>query len=85
MKKFNIVKIVKLTDIMQKLNLQLGFHSSVLNSAFDYSKVLFLNDSNLGQSTICKVENTSIQKEQVINNETLVDFTDVDQNEIYFA
>ena len=66
MKKFDIVKIVKLTDNMQKLNLQLGFHGIVLNSIFDCCEVIFYNDYNLGQSTICKVENTSIQKEDEI-------------------
>lgn len=65
MKKYDIVKITKLTDELQKLNLQLDFHGIILSSNFDYSEVMFFNDNNIGESTICKIDNKSIKKEDI--------------------
>lgn len=65
MKKYDIVKITKLTDELQKLNLQLDFHGVILSSNFDYSEVMFFNDNNIGESTICKVDNITIKKEDI--------------------
>ena len=64
MKKNDIVKITELTDELQKLNLQLDFHGIVISSNFDYSEVMFFNDNNIGESTICKVSNKIIKKER---------------------
>ncbi len=65
MKKYDIVKITKLTEELQKLNLQLDFHGIILSSNFDFSEVMFFNDNNIGESTICKVDNKTIKKEDV--------------------
>lgn len=65
MKKNDIVKITELTDELQKLNLQLDFHGIVISSNFDYSEVIFFNDNNIGESTICKVDNKTIKKEDI--------------------
>lgn len=65
MKKYDIVKITELTDELQRLNLQLDFHGIILSSNFDYSEVMFFNDNNIGESTICKVENKIIKKEEI--------------------
>lgn len=65
MKKYDIVKITKLTAELQRLNLQLDFHGIILSSNFDYSEVMFFNDNNIGESTICKVDNKTIKKEDI--------------------
>ena len=65
MKKYDIVKITKLTAELQRLNLQLDFHGIILSSNFDYSEVMFFNDNNIGESTICKVNNKAIKKEDI--------------------
>ena len=65
MKKYDIVKITKLTAELQRLNLQLDFHGILLSSNFDYSEVIFFNDNNIGESTICKVDNKTIKKEDI--------------------
>lgn len=62
MKKYQIVKIVELTDEMEKLNLQLDFHGIILSSNLDSSEVIFFNDDNVGESTICTVNNKTIKK-----------------------
>ncbi len=65
MKKYDIVKIIRLTDELQRLNLQLDFHGIVISSDFDYSEVMFFNDNNIGESTFCKIKNNTIKKEDV--------------------
>lgn len=65
MKKYDIVKITKLTAELQRLNLQLDFYGIILSSNFDYSEVMFFNDNNIGESTICKVDNKTIKKEDI--------------------
>ena len=65
MKIYDIGKITKLTDELQKLNLQLNFHGIILSSNFDHSEVMFFNDNNIGESTICKVDNKSIKIEDI--------------------
>lgn len=63
MKKYDIVKIVRLTDELQKLNLQLDFHGIILSTGIASCEVMFFNDFNIGQSTICTVDNNLIKKE----------------------
>lgn len=63
MKKYDIVKIVRLTDELQKLNLQLDFHGIILSAGIASCEVMFFSDFNIGQSTICTVSNNLIEKE----------------------
>ena len=65
MKKYQIVKIVELTDEMEKLNLQLDFHGIILSSNFEFSEIVFFNDDNVVESTICTVNNKTIKKEDI--------------------
>lgn len=65
MKKYDIVKITELTDELQNLNVQFDCHGLILSTNFDFSEVMFFNDNNIGETTICKVDNKIIKKEDI--------------------
>ena len=65
MKELDVVKLTNVDDNAQRLNLCLGFHGIILSIAQDKSKVLFFNDYNIGEATVCEVLNTDIVREGI--------------------
>lgn len=82
MKRYDIVKIVGLNNQMQDLNLELGFHGVILSTQLDKCEVLFFNDNNVGDATICEVANSNIELEDASLPSELKQTIDKSINEI---
>lgn len=83
MKKYDVVKLINLTEPFKQNNLYLNAQGIVLECNNEKSKVLFLNEYNQGDYAYLEVRNNDVE---TISNDTPIAFVDyIKENLKYFT
>ena len=83
MKKYDVVKLIKLNDDLKRKNLCVGLHGVVLSANFDNSVVAFFNDENLGENLTIQVDNKFLKKESVELPQKIIDILDYNNKKLF--